>query len=154
MTMFQNGGAQPGTLADNTSSQAWTPGKRVAATGRVTPCSVDGEKCDFIFNDTIEAVENGFGVGLLTLAGGGHAIAGLAWGAVNQGDEVIVKMSIVDDLPKFASADAEGTEGDYIVGRVIYGSATTEDVADTYGAFNPSLAIQLFPEAQQIVGAT
>lgn len=155
MTMFDNGS---GPLARPIAAdvQRYTPGKLLAATGKATPCDVDGEACDGIFNDTVDYIVNGTGVGLLApWDGGGLGIAGLAYGAVDAGEQLIIKVSATDGHPKFASATDEGAPGDQIVGIAALGtSATAEDVANEYGVFHPSLAVRLSKDLGVVGGET
>lgn len=141
MTMYQSDdNPQPGTAASATV--AWTPGQYVAATGKVTPCAAQGDPCDFIFNDSVDA---GKGVGLLKYNVGNP---GLAHGAVTAGHEVCVGIG-TDDLPKFMDVDDADT-GDIIVGRCTGGtSATAEDLPDEFDVINPSLAIEIYPPQAQ-----
>lgn len=150
MTFFKEGdNPQPGIPAAD--CYAYTFGKRLAS-GKVTPCTVDGERAEFVFNDTVAATENGFGVGLLSPKhSGGIGVPVLAGGAVDAGEEVSVKMvnftidGAVVSLP-VAIAAADGDPGDFIVGKATMGSSATE--ADT-DATAPSLAIELYDLAIQ-----
>jgi hypothetical protein len=152
MVMFDNGS---GPLARPIAADVtrFTPGKIVPATGKAVPCSVDGEVCDGIFNDTVKYLVNGTGVGLLApWDGGGLGIAALAFGPVEPGENLIVKISATDGLPKFASATEEGAPGDKIVGIAALGSsATAEDVANADGVLHPSLAVRLIPPAAGLI---
>jgi hypothetical protein len=147
MVMFDRGsGSSPHSVGANV--QEFTPCK-ILATNKVVPC-ITGDGCDGVANDTVELIENGFGIGLLApWESGGLGVPGLAFGPVSQGAEVIVKVSATDGHPKFAAL-SEGVDGDKVVGKLNFASSSTaEDVADEYGAFHPSLAILLYPPAQQ-----
>jgi hypothetical protein len=151
MVMFDNG---TGPLARPIAAdvQRYTPGK-ILATGKATPCAVDGEACDGIFNDTVKYIVNGTGVGLLApWDGGGLGIAALAYGPIDAGENLIVKVSATDGHPKLASATDEGEPGDKIVAVAALGSsATAEDVANEYGVFHPSIAARLIPPSAGLV---
>lgn len=110
----------------------------------VRMCTTDGEKAQFVFNDS-QKLGSGIGVGLMTRFSGADAIRVLAGGAVGAETEVVVKMFA--GVPKFIDA-ADGDAGDWIVGRTNFGSfSTAEDVADADGNYDPSLTLFWYDEA-------
>lgn len=147
---FREGGNHPAgrPVADVTR---FTPGKYVPLAQSplrgdgVRMCTADGEKAQFIFNDSVDVADD-MGVGLITRYSGGDAIRVLAGGAVAADAEVVVKISATDSLPKFIEA-GDGAAGDWICGRVNFGnSSTAEDLADANGDYDPSLTIFLYDE--------
>jgi len=154
MTMYKEGdNPQPGT--PNAKCYAFTFGKRLA-NGKVTPCTVQGEKAEFIFGDTVDAVENGFAVPLLSKThSGGIGVPCLAGGIVAQGSDLIVDIVEFTDndgatvnLP-VAIAAADGADGDWIIGKATLGSSAT--VADT-DVNAPSLAVEFYDNPMTVVG--
>lgn len=137
----------------------FTPGKRAALNKAplmgpgVKMCDVDGEGCEFIFNDTVE-VDSGWAVGLLKPESGAIAARALAGGAVTAGHDLVIRISETDDLPKFIDVDdAEAT--DIIVANARMGhGATAEDVADDNGVFYPSLTVYVYPPTMQRAAGT
>jgi hypothetical protein len=154
MTFFKEGdNPQPGI--PNADVHAFTFGVRLAS-GKVTPCTTDGQRAEFVFNDTVEAVENGFGVGLLSKThSGGIGVPVLAGGVIAQGAEICVGMveftdnaGVTLDLPvAVAAADAE--DGAWIIGKASLGSSASEADTDVNA---PSIALEFYDVPQQVVG--
>lgn len=147
---FREGGNHPAgrPVADVTR---FTPGKYVPLAQAplrgdgVRMCVADGEKAQFIFNDSVKVTDD-IAVGLITRYSGGDAIRVLAGDAVAAESEVVVKISEADGLPKFIEA-ADGAAGDWICGRANFGNFSTgEDLADANGDYDPSLTIFLYDE--------
>src|SRR5688572_50355 len=136
---FREGGNHPAgrPVADVTR---YTPGNYVPLAQSplrgdgVRMCVADGEKAQFIFNDSVKVTDD-LGVGLITRYSGGDAIRVLAGDAVAAGAEVVVKMSVADGLPKVVEA-ADGAAGDWIIGRTNFGNfSLAEDLADANGDY-------------------
>jgi hypothetical protein len=158
MTFFENGNRnpQPGTPA--VKCYAFTFGRELA-TGKVTPCTAQGERAEFVFGDTVDGVDtvpNGFGVPLRSLThSGGTGIQVLAGGPIIQGHDIVVGMaSFVDNdgvtvsLPVAIDVD-DADEGDWIIGRASKGSSA--DAQDTIN--DPSIALLFYPTPIQVGGA-
>jgi hypothetical protein len=154
MTFYKEGdNPQPGT--PNADVHAFTFGVRLA-TGKVTPCTAQGQKAEFIFGDTVEAIENGFAVPLLSKThSGGIGVPCLAGGVVAQGADIIVGMveftdndGVTADLP-VAIAATDGEDGDWIVGKCSLGSSASEADTDVNA---PSLAIEFYDNPMPVVG--
>lgn len=158
MTFFKEGdNPQPSTPA--TKCYAFTFGVRLA-NGQVTPCTVQGQKAEFVFNDTvsgIDTVPNGFGVGLMSKThSGGIGVPVLAGGAITQGHDIVVGMVEFElsdgatvELPVAIDVD-DAADGDWIVGKASLGSSATEADTDVNA---PSIALESYDIPQQVVGA-
>lgn len=160
MVAFREGNNHPaGTPVSDVVR--YTPGKYVALNqspiigSGVAMCSVDGERCDFIFNDTRAAGRGLPGVGLMSPIGSSEpadAIRALAGGVIADRDYLVIKISETDDLPKFIRA-ADGNPGDWVVARANFGNAAAaEDVADANGIFHPSITVFLLGQQSYQLG--
>lgn len=138
--------------------QRFTPGKYVPlndspliGTG-VAPLSADGERAEFIFNDTRPAGRGLLGVGLMTPLTGADAIRALAGGVVSDLDYLTTKISEEDGHPKFIRA-ADGEPGHWVSARANFGnSAAAEDLADDNGLFHPSITVFLLGQGSYQIG--
>lgn len=158
MTFFKEGdNPQPGTPA--TKVYAFTFGKRLA-NGQVTPCTVQGERAEFVFNDTVagvDTVDNGFGVGLMSKThSGGIGVPLLAGGPITQGHDIVVGIAeFVDNdgatvnLPVAIDVD-DAADGDWIVGKASLGSSADEADTDVNA---PSIAWESYDIPMQVRGA-
>ncbi len=156
MTFFKEGdNPQPRTPA--AKCYAFTFGVDLA-NGKTTPCTAQGQKADYVYGDTVDAVENGYGVPILSRRySGGVGVPCLAGGAVAVGADVIVGMvnftnndGVVVSLPVAISAD-DADDGDFIVARATMGSSATEADTDINA---PSLALDFYDNAMQVSGGT
>lgn len=158
--MFQKVGDHPQNGIPAAQVYAWTFGVRLA-NGKVTPCTVQGQKAEFIFGRTVPADLNaegqsvGFGTLLYsTKHSGGIAIPVLAGGVIPAGSDIIVAMvnftidGAVVSLP-VAKAASAGVDDDWIVGKATFGSSAA--TADTDAAI-PSIVIEFYDTAMPIVG--
>lgn len=153
MTMFKEGdNPQPGTPAVDV--RAYTLGVRLAS-GKVTPCTEQGQRAEFAFGDTVKAVENGFGVALHSKThSGGIGVPVLAGDVIELGEECIVGMvnftidGAVESLPVLLPASA-GAAGDFIIGKASLGSSSLAKDADIN---RPSIAFEFYDHPMPIVG--
>lgn len=156
MTFFKEGNnPQPGT--PDADCYAFTLGVRLA-NGRVTPCTAQGQKAEFIFGDTVDADVDGtrFAVPLLSKThSDGIGVPCLAGGVVAQGADLIVAMvNFVNNdgatvsLP-VAIAATSGVDGDWIIGKATLGSSATEADTDVNA---PSLAVEFYDNPMPVVG--
>lgn len=144
MTMFHKGSTPPPPFFPSADVQQYTLGK-ILATDRVAPCSVQGEACDGVFADTIEAVTNGTGVGLWSqVHSGGVAVPVLAAGIVQPGHELVVGIGS-DDHPKVMDVD-DADDGDIIIGRAMFNSSALAEDLDLTA---PSIAALIYPPSAQ-----
>lgn len=159
MTFFKEGdNPQPRTPA--VQVYAFTFGFDLA-NGQGTPCTAQGQKAEYVFNDTVKGVDtnpNGFGVGVMSLThSGGVGVPVLAGGAIAQGEEIVVGMAnftnndgVVVSLP-VALGVSDAAPGDYVVGRATMGSTTTAADTDINA---PSIAILTVSEPYRVVGGS
>lgn len=157
MTFFKEGD-NPQNGVPATQVYANTFGVRLA-NGQVTPCTTDGQKAEFVFNDTVtgvDTVDNGFGVGLMSHKhSGGIGVPVLAGGPISQGHGICVGMVdfVVDgvtvSLPVAIDED-DAEDGAWIVGKATMGSSADEQ--DDFGS--PSIALETFDVPTQVVDGT
>lgn len=153
MTMFKEGdNPQPGTPAVNV--RAFTLGVRLPS-GKVTPCTAKGQRAEFVFGDTVEATENGFGVPLFSKThSGGIGVRVLAGGVIAPGAELICDMvnftidGVVESLPVVRDAALAGVAGNTVIGKATLGSSSA--AADT-DVTAPSIAMEFYDNPYVLV---
>ncbi len=160
MTFFNEGGSPAGRGIPATKCYRATFGVRLG-NGQVTPCTVQGQKAEFIFGDTVDGVDtvpNGFGVPFFSTqhVSGADGIPLLAGGPVTAGHGIVVGMAnfVNDDgatvsLPVGIDVD-DADDGDWIVGRATYASDAAAADTDIH---TPSLAIETYAIPMQVRGA-
>lgn len=158
MTFFKEGdNPQPRTPA--TKVYAYTFGFDLA-NGQTTPCTAQGQRAEYVYNDTVSGVDtvpNGFGVGIMSHKhSGGIGVPVLAGGPITQGHDIVVGMvnftnndGATVSLPVAIDVD-DADDGDWIVGRATMGSSA--DAADT-DVNSPSIALETYDVPQQVRGA-
>jgi hypothetical protein len=132
MTLYNTGRILSGTAASATTAGTFY---KKAAGDLVTPASVEGERCDGVFVDSVDAGEP---VGLYQ-PGGGAIVPMLAGGALDELDLV---------MADYAGKALDGTgaaAGKWMLGQVVRGSSAVAE--------DDEVAIQLFDVPQQKVTA-
>lgn len=158
MAMFHKG-SNPQPFTPNADAYMYTFAAGILSSGKVTPCSADGQRSAGVFNSSVAASPNAdkYAVGLLSPRySGGIAVPVLAGGAVDAGHEVCVKMVNFTNndgdtvsLPVAIDID-DAADGAYVVGIATRGTSTT--AADT-DINRPSLAVLIYDyESQQPKG--
>lgn len=121
------------------------------ANGQHTPCTAQGQKAEFVFNDTVDGVdtvEDGFGVGLLSPThSGGLGVPVLAGGPITAGHQIVVGLATftndagtVVTLPVAFDVD-DAADGDWIVGIATMG---TDAAAKDTDINSPSIALFMY----------
>lgn len=155
MVMFREGDfPQSRTIAADV--YAWTFGIELA-NGQATPCTEQGQKADFVFNDTVKKVTNGLGVGVHSLRHSkGTGVPILAGGAIDPGHEIVVGIAsftnnegVVVNLPVAIDVD-DAAVGDYVIGRSTDGTFATAKDANIN---RPSIAIEMYSEPYRVAEA-
>jgi hypothetical protein len=158
--MFKKEGDHPQNGIPAVQVYQHTFGVRLS-NGKVTPCTVQGQKAEFIFGDSqpadlnADGMSRGFGVPLhSTKHSGGIAIPVLAGGVIPAGSDIIVAMvnftvdGAVVSLP-VAKAASAGVDGDWIVAKATFGSSSA--AADT-DPLIPSIVVEFYDTAMPVVG--
>lgn len=165
MVMFKEGdNPQPRTPA--VTVYANTIGIDLA-NGKTTPCTVQGQRGEYVYNDSVSGVDtvpNGFGVGVMSHKhSGGIGVPVLAGGAITAGHDLVVGIvafavpnrllnggsgTTSVNLPVVIDVD-DAADGDWIIGRAALGTSSTEK--DDFG--DPTIAMETYDVPTQVKGA-
>lgn len=155
MVMFREGD-HPQSRKIAADTYAWTFGYDLA-NGEATPCTEQGQKAEYVFNDTVKFVKNGLGVGVHSLQhSGGTGVPVLAGGPILAGHEIVVGIAsftcndgVVRNLPVAIDID-NASVGDYVVGKATMGTSATAKDTDVN---RPSIAIQMYNDPYRLAAA-